>query len=146
MCFFNLKFILNWRIIGLQYWVDFCHISTWTSHRYIYLWASQVAQWERICLQCRRCRIDLWVGKIPWRRKWQPTPVFLSGESHGQKSLVGLHGITKSRTRFIDWTYRHISLLSWTSLPPPTPSHSSRLSQSTWFELPASYSKFPLAS
>ena len=28
-------------------------------------------------------------GKIPWRRKWQPTPVFLSGESHGRKSLVG---------------------------------------------------------
>ena len=30
-----------------------------------------------------------WVGKIPWRRKWQPTPVFLPGESHGQKSLAG---------------------------------------------------------
>ena len=31
---------------------------------------------------------DPWVGKIPWRRKWQPTPVFLPGESHGQRSLV----------------------------------------------------------
>ena len=30
-----------------------------------------------------------WVGKIPWRRQWQPTPVFLPGESHGQRSLVG---------------------------------------------------------
>ena len=30
-----------------------------------------------------------WVGKIPWRRKWQPTPVFLPGESHGQRSLMG---------------------------------------------------------
>ena len=30
-----------------------------------------------------------WVGKIPWRRAWQPTPVFLPGESHGQGSLVG---------------------------------------------------------
>ena len=30
-----------------------------------------------------------WVGKIPWRRKWQPTPVFLPGESHGQRSLAG---------------------------------------------------------
>ena len=29
------------------------------------------------------------VGKIPWRRKWQPTPVFLPGESHGQRNLVG---------------------------------------------------------
>ena len=39
--------------------------------------------------QCRRPRFDPWVGKIPWRRAWQPTPVFLPGESHGQRSLVG---------------------------------------------------------
>ena len=32
---------------------------------------------------------DPWVRKIPWRRKWQPTAVFLPGESHGQRSLVG---------------------------------------------------------
>ena len=31
---------------------------------------------------------DSWVGKIPWRRKWQPTPIFLPGESHGQRSLA----------------------------------------------------------
>ena len=30
-----------------------------------------------------------WIGKIPWRRKWQPTPVFLPEESHGQRSLAG---------------------------------------------------------
>ena len=45
---------------------------------------SLVAQ-LRICLQCRRP----WVGKIPWRRAWQPIPLFLPGESHGQRSLVG---------------------------------------------------------
>ena len=39
--------------------------------------------------QGRRCRFDPWVGKNPWRRKWQPTPVFLPGESHGQRSLAG---------------------------------------------------------
>ena len=46
---------------------------------------------ESVC-HCRRCRrhgFDPWVGKIPWHRKWQPTPVFLPGEFHGQKSLVG---------------------------------------------------------
>ena len=37
----------------------------------------------------RRYRFDPWVRKIPWRRAWQPTPVFLPGESHGQRSLVG---------------------------------------------------------
>ena len=41
------------------------------------------------CLQCGRPGFDPWVGKIPWRRKWQPTPVLLPGKSHGQRSLVG---------------------------------------------------------
>ena len=36
-----------------------------------------------------RRSFDPWVRKIPWRRAWQPTPVFLHGESHGQRSLVG---------------------------------------------------------
>ena len=43
----------------------------------------------RILLQCRRLGFDLWVGKVPWRRAWLSTPVFLSGEFHGQRSLVG---------------------------------------------------------
>ena len=34
------------------------------------------------------CRFDLWVGKMPWRRAWQLTPVFLPGESHEQRSLA----------------------------------------------------------
>ena len=40
-------------------------------------------------LQCGRPGFDPWVGKIPWRRKWQLTPVFLPGKSHGLRSLVG---------------------------------------------------------
>ena len=51
--------------------------------------ASVVAQWWGIHLQCRRCGFSPWVGKISWRRAWQPTLVFLPGESHGQRSLVG---------------------------------------------------------
>ena len=42
-----------------------------------------------VCLHCRRPGFDPCVGKIPWRRKWQPTPVLLPGESHGWRSLVG---------------------------------------------------------
>ena len=42
-----------------------------------------------IFLECRRPGFDPWVGNIPWRRKWQPTPVPLLGESHGQRSLMG---------------------------------------------------------
>ena len=37
----------------------------------------------------KRCRLDPWVGRIPCGREWQPTPVFLSEESHGQRSLAG---------------------------------------------------------
>ena len=44
---------------------------------------------KKICLQCRRPRFHPWVGKIPWRREWQPTPVFFPGEWHGQRSLAG---------------------------------------------------------
>ena len=47
---------------------------------------------EESTCQCRRRKrhgFHLYVGKIPWSRKWQPTPVFLLGKSHGQRSLVG---------------------------------------------------------
>ena len=58
-----------------------------------YFWASQEAQWQNnICLQMQltqEIRFDLWVKKIPWKRKWQPPPVFLSGKPHGQRSLAG---------------------------------------------------------
>ena len=50
--------------------------------------------------QCRRCKrqgFDPWVRKIPWRRVWQLTPVFLPGEFHRQRSLV--HWVAKSQTR-----------------------------------------------
>ena len=46
---------------------------------------------DPMACQCRRrktCGFDPWVGKLPWRRKWQPNPVFLPGESHGQRSLA----------------------------------------------------------
>ena len=42
---------------------------------------------ESAC-HCRRCGFDPWVGKISWRRAWQPTPVFLLRESHGQRNLA----------------------------------------------------------
>ena len=54
---------------------------------------------ESVC-QCRRLRFDPWVGKIPWRRKWQPIPVFLPGEIPSIKEPGGLQsmGSQKSQT------------------------------------------------
>ena len=46
-------------------------------------------RWYSTTCQCKRCRFDPWVEKIPWSRKWQPAPVFLPGKFHGQRSLVG---------------------------------------------------------
>ena len=64
-------------------------------------YALLVAQWifskESAC-QCR-------VGKIPWRRKWQPTPLFLPGESYGQRTLwLTAHGVAKTWTQLSYWT------------------------------------------
>ena len=66
--------------------------------------------------QCSRleiCGFDAWVGKIPWRRKWEPTPVFLPGKSHGQRSLVGSPWGRKELD-MIEHTHTHIhDLLPW---------------------------------
>ena len=53
------------------------------------LTASLEAQVVKTRLQCRRPEFDPWVGKIPWRRKCLPTPVFLPGEFQVQRSLGG---------------------------------------------------------
>ena len=64
----------------------------------------------RICLQFRRQRFDPWVQKIPWRRKWQYTPVFLLGEFCGQSSLPGYsHEFSKRQTQLNNF---HFSLFS----------------------------------
>ena len=80
-------------------------------------------QW-RICLQCRRPGFNAWVGKIPWRRAWKPTPIFLPGEFQGQRSLAdwGPWGHKRSQS----WTWLNtafnidqefcIWLTSWTTL------------------------------
>ena len=59
---------------------------------------------ESAC-RCRRCGFDPWVRKIPgirkipWRKKWQPTPVSLPGESHGQRSLMSYSPTGSQRVR-----------------------------------------------
>ena len=70
-------------------WVN-CGSWWWTRRRYMRSKSqTRLSNWmkwvnERICLQCRRPRFNPWVRKIPWRRKWQPTPVFLPRLFHGQ--------------------------------------------------------------
>ena len=61
---------------------------------------------ERVCLQCRRLRFDPWVGEIPRRRECLPTPVFLPGKSHGQRSLVD----------YCPWSCKELDMTEWLSL------------------------------
>ena len=56
--------------------------------KYVPYWIFPVAQTVKN-LPAMKPGFDLRVGKIPWRREWQPTPVFLPGEFHGQRSLMG---------------------------------------------------------
>ena len=53
---------------------------------------SLVVQTVKNLLWCGRSGLDPWVGKIPWRREWLPTPVLLPGDFHGQTSLAGPWG------------------------------------------------------
>ena len=77
--------------------------------------------------QCRRHAFNPWVRKIPWRRKWQPTPVFLPGKSHGQRSLagcspwdherVGHNSVSKQQTSsFPKWKGRTFQVAQWLRL------------------------------
>ena len=57
---------------------------------------------EPACQRSRRkrCGFNPWVGKVPWRRAWQPTPAFLPGESHGHRAWwATAHSVTESQTR-----------------------------------------------
>ena len=57
--------------------------------RFVIAFLPWWVRWWRVCLQCGRPGFNPWVRKISWRRKWQPTPVFLPGKSHGCRNLVG---------------------------------------------------------
>ena len=50
---------------------------------------------------------DPWVGKMPWRRKWQPTPVFLPGKSYGQRSPVGYIPKSSKKSDMTEWLSTH---------------------------------------
>ena len=71
----------------------YTHIYKQLDKKYVYiLLCLGLPMWlsgkESTC-QCRRCGFNPWVKNIPWRRKWQPTPVFLPGKSHRQRGLAG---------------------------------------------------------
>ena len=87
-CYFS----LHMQTLPLMYITNLAPVGIEFGTRHLELGFPGVASGKEPACQCRRHKrhwFDPWVGKILWRRKWQPTPVFLPGESHGQMSLVG---------------------------------------------------------
>ena len=61
--------------------------------------ATVVAQFVKTQYAIQEIRFSPWVGKVPWRRKWKPTTVFLPGEFHRQRSLGGLQYMRSQRVK-----------------------------------------------
>ena len=64
------------------------------------------------CWRWKRCGFDSWIGKIPWRSAWQPTPVFLPGESHGQRTLAG-YSPWRTESDMTEVTSMHVCMHVW---------------------------------
>ena len=93
----------NERILCEYIWMWHMSGSFIYAHIYIYVGfpggtrgKESTCQWRRH----KRCKFDPWTGKIPWRRKWQPTPVSLPGKSHDRAAWrATVHRFTKSQTQ-----------------------------------------------
>ena len=85
-----------------QDWVT--SLSLFTISKGLLRWLSGK---ESAC-QCKRCGFNPWSRKIPWRRTWQPTPVFLPGKSHGQRSLAGYSPWTRKEWDTALWLNNNV--------------------------------------
>ena len=101
-------YAVNIRMISLELYI-YQYIQFHSGYNYLplitidilcilqYLWGfpgdTSVKEPAGQCRRHKRLGLNSWVWKIPWRRAGQPTPVFLPGESHGQRSLVGYKSI-----------------------------------------------------
>ena len=85
--------------------------QTWLSDSTTTYMFKGLPRWlsgEESTCQSRRCKkwgFYSWLGKIPWSRKWQPTPVFLPGKFHGQSSLAG----------YSPWGHKELDTTEWLS-------------------------------
>ena len=103
--------------------------SHWTDNLWMFRQNSGLPLWcsgKESAWQCRRHRFHPWVGKIPWRRKWQPTLVLLPGKSHGPRSLVGYSPWGQNRA--LRWSPRRSD--------PGAPTYVLLSSRSRWWDHP----------
>ena len=122
-CCLNESFESSVLVLMSQLLISVCRGSLFTTFQQIYpnnlnglpWWL----RWQRICLRCRRPGFDPWVGKIPWRRAWQPIPVFLPGDSPWTEEPGGLQSMRLQRVRH-NWAtkYRRVCVSLVTQLCP----------------------------
>ena len=115
-CFHCFPIYLPWRdgtkVIQFYMYLYMCVFQYKHTYTYIYthIWGFPgVTSGKEPACQCRRLKrhgFDPWVRKIPWRRAWQPTPIYLPGESHGQRSLV----------RYSPWGCKGLDTTEWWTL------------------------------
>ena len=79
------------------------------NHKNVYWWKPRCLSDKESACQCRRQKLNPWVWKIPRRRKWQPTPVFQTGKSHGQRNLTRDSPKGHKSVRS-DWTCVHVKI------------------------------------
>ena len=90
LCCLYVHFVLSFYHKWMLNFVRWLLTKKKKNHSYIYTWG--LPSWisgQKFNCQCKRHRFNPWVGKIPWGRRWKPTPVFLPGKFHRQKSLKG---------------------------------------------------------
>ena len=97
-------YLKNWKVVIIGNMV--CKISSLVLRLFSYFPGDICG--KQLACQCRRQKtheFDPWVGKTPWKRTWQPTPVLLPGKSHEQRSLVGnsSQGCTELNTTEATW-------------------------------------------
>ena len=88
----------NWHTILYELSLSqFFHFIFWHN------WASLVAQTVKSLPATQETGFNAWVGKMPWRREWLPTSVFLPGEFHGERSLLGYSPQCCKELNTSDW-------------------------------------------
>ena len=101
--------VLAWRIPGTGKPGGLLSMGRTVRHDWSNLAAAAVGQLVKNLPAKQETRVQFLSGKIPWRRKWQPTPVFLPGESNGKRNLAGcrLHAMWSQESDTTYWLNYH---------------------------------------
>ena len=146
LLFFILEKIC-WSIISLQCCVGFCYTTMWISYKYAFIPPSRGFPNGSASKESTSNAEDTssWVGKIPWRRKWQHSPVFLSVKSHGQKSLMGCspkgHKESEMTEQLSTFSPSLLSFPLTPTTPPPHLTHLGHHRATSW--VPCVIQQFP---